>query len=62
MENRAAALALLGRITVALGDHHVPPTDEINWTHAGDMAETRKSLQALSDRLFAEGEYAPAER
>jgi hypothetical protein len=60
MEDRAAALALLERITAALENHDDPPADEINWGHGGDMAETRKSLQALSDRLFAEGEYAPA--
>jgi hypothetical protein len=58
MENRAAALALLERITVALENHDDVAADEINWSHAGDMAETRKSLQALSDRLFAEGEYS----
>lgn len=60
IENRAAALALLERIAAALKNHDDPPADEINWSHAGDMAQTRKSLQALSDRLFAEGEYAPA--
>ena len=62
MENRAAALALLERIAAALENHDDAPADKINWSHAGDMAETRKSLQALSDRLFAEGEYAPAAR
>jgi hypothetical protein len=60
MENRAAALALLERIHEALENHDDAPADAVNWSHAGDMAETRKSLQALSDRLFAEGEYAPA--
>jgi hypothetical protein len=25
------------------------------------MAQTRSDLQGISDRLFAEGEYAPAE-
>jgi hypothetical protein len=59
MENRAAALALLERIAAALENHDDAAADQINWTHAGDMAETRKSLQALADRLFAEGEYAP---
>jgi hypothetical protein len=59
IENRAAALALLERIAAALDNHDDAPPDAVDWSHAGDMAETRKILQALSDRLFAEGEYAP---
>jgi hypothetical protein len=31
----------------------------LHWGHVGDMAETERELQAISDRMFAGGEYAP---
>ena len=60
MEAHADALALIERIEVAIENHDDAPTPEqIHWGHVGDMVETRRMLQAISDRLFAEGEYAP---
>ena len=60
--HHAAALALLARITEAIANHDDAPVEDpdtdINWGHVGDIAETRKALQELSDRLFSEGEYA----
>ena len=34
------------------------PTRAIDWSHAGGMASIRSDLQAISDRLFSEGEYS----
>ena len=60
MENQAAALALVERIQAAIANHDTAPApEEIHWGHVGDMVETRKQLQAISDRLFTEGEYGP---
>ena len=60
--HHAAALALLARITEAIANHDDAPVEDpdtdITWGHVGDIAETRKALQELSDRLFSEGEYA----
>ena len=60
MESQTAALALVERIHEAIENHDTDPIPEqIHWGHVGDMVETARMLQAISDRLFAEGEYAP---
>jgi len=60
MENQTAALALIERIHEAIENHDtVPAPEQIHWGHVGDIAEIRSQLQAISDRLFFEGEYAP---
>ena len=60
--HHAATLALLARITEHLANHDDAPVEDpdtdITWGHVGDIAETRKTLQEISDRLFNEGEYA----
>jgi hypothetical protein len=62
MGHHAATLALLARITEHLANHDDTPVEDpdsaIHWGHVGDIAETRKTLQELSDRLFSEGEHA----
>ena len=62
MEHHAAALALIERIHDAIANHDDAPVEDpdtdITWGHVGDIAETRKALQEISDRLFSEGEYA----
>ena len=62
MGHHAATLALLARITDAIANHDDAPVEDpdadIDWGHVGDIAETRKALQELSDRLFSEGDYA----
>ena len=58
MAHHAAALALLARITEHLANHDDVPAEGLNWGHVVDIAETRKVLQELSDRLFSEGEHA----
>jgi hypothetical protein len=62
MEHHAAALALVARIHDALANHDDAPVEDpdtdINWGHVGDIAETRKALRELADRLFNEGEHA----
>jgi hypothetical protein len=58
MEHHAAALALLVRITEHLANHDDAPAEGLHWGHVGDIAETRRTLQELSDRLFSEGEFA----
>jgi len=61
MEHHAAAAALLERITEAVANHDLAPDPEaINWGTVGSMEKTRQDLQALSDWLFGEGEYAEA--
>lgn len=60
MEAHATALALIERIHEGIENHDTAPAPEdINWGDAGSMTETAKSLKAISDRLFAEGEHAP---
>lgn len=58
MGHHAATLALLERITEHIANHDDAPAESLHWGHVGDIAETRKTLQELADRLFAEGEYA----
>jgi len=58
MENLTAAQTLALNILGALDNHDVSPApDDIHWGHVGDIAETRRLLQEVSDSLFAEGEY-----
>jgi hypothetical protein len=60
MAAHADALALVERIHEAIENHDISPDpDALNWGHVGDIVETRRQLQAISDRLFSEGEYAP---
>jgi len=59
MVESTAALALIERLHEALAEHDDAPADAISWGDYAVMAETRRELQAISDRLFAEGEYAP---
>jgi len=56
MGHHAAALALLARITEHLANHDDAPADGLHWGHVGDIAETRRVLQELIDRLFNAGE------
>ena len=58
MGHHAAALALLARITEHLANHDDAPSEDLHWGHVGDIAETRRVLQELNDRLFNEGEFA----
>jgi hypothetical protein len=61
LEHHAAAVALISRIQVAVGNHDLAPDPEsISWGTVGSMEKTRGDLQALSDWLFDEGEYAEA--
>lgn len=30
-----------------------------DWTHVGDLAELKRELKAMTDRLYVRGEYAP---
>jgi hypothetical protein len=60
MAAHADALALIERIHEAIENHDdAPAPEQIHWGHVGDMVEIRRELQAISDRLFLEGEYAP---
>ena len=52
-------VALIDRIQVAVANHDLAPDPEaITWGTVGSMEKTRHDLQALSDWLFGEGEYA----
>lgn len=59
MAAHADALALIERIHEAIENHETADPETLHWGEVGDMVETRQMLQAISDRLFAEGEYAP---
>ena len=59
MVESTAALALIERLHEALAEHDDASAETISWGDYAVMAETRRELQAISDRLFAEGEYAP---
>ena len=59
LEHQAAAVALISRIQVAVAKHDLAPDPKaITWGTVGSMEKTRQDLQALSDWLFKEGEYA----
>jgi hypothetical protein len=61
LAHHAAAVALISRIQVAVANHDTAPDPEANsWGDVGSMEKTRHDLQALSDWLFSEGEYAEA--
>jgi len=51
------ATAIAYRIAEHLANDSWP--QGLSWGHVGDMAETVKGLRAVSDRIFAEGEYGP---
>jgi hypothetical protein len=53
------ATAIAYRIAEQLANGEFPKG--LDWGNVGDMAGTVKALRAVSDRMFAEGEYAPAE-
>lgn len=53
------ATAIAYRIAEQLANGEFPKG--LDWGNVEDMAETVKGLRAVSDRMFAEGEYAPAE-
>ena len=53
------AIDIAGRIHDRLADGEWP--EGLDWGDVGDMAETVRALRAVSDRLFAEGGYAPTE-
>jgi hypothetical protein len=60
MAAHADALALIERIHEAIENHDdAPAPEQINWSHVSEIGRTRGMLQAVSDCLFAEGEYAP---
>ena len=59
LEHHAAVVALISRIGVAVANHDLAPDPEaITWGTVSSMEATRHDLQALSDWLFDEGEYA----
>jgi len=59
MENLTAAQTLALNILGALDNHDTVDPETLDWGEVGDMVETRRQLQAIHDRMFAEGEYAP---
>jgi hypothetical protein len=60
MAAHADALALIERIQEAIENHDdAPAPEQIHWGHVGDIGRIREMLQAVSDCLFNEGEYAP---
>ena len=50
--------AMLARLQSLCADHFNWVPDEINWGHAGTMANYAEMLKAISDSAFQEGEFA----
>lgn len=61
-DRHALATALIARIGATISAQTLEEGEGVNWGHVGDMAETVRALQQISDRLHAEGEYAPENR
>jgi hypothetical protein len=53
------ATAIADRIAEELANGAFPKG--LDWGNVGDMAETVRGLRLVSDRMFGEGEHAPAE-
>ena len=53
---------ILSRLQEASDDHFGGNPDEINWSDAGFLSDIADSLQQVNDRVFNEGEYAPANK
>jgi len=60
MAAHTETLALIERIHEAIENHDdAPAPEQITWAHVAEIGRMRGMLQAVSDCLFAEGEYAP---
>ena len=61
--NLRVAHELAGRIADLLSEMELELGNDLpahlHWGHVGDIGETVNGLRAVSDRLFAESEYAP---
>jgi len=55
---RAQTLAL--DILGVLDNHETADPETLDWGEVGDMVEIRRGLQHIHDRLYRQGEYAPA--
>ena len=53
------AIEIAGHIHDRLADGMWP--EGLRWGDVGDMAEAVRDLRALSDRVFAEGDYTESE-
>ena len=53
---------ILSRLQQASDEHFNTNPDEINWSNAGFLSDIANSLQEVNDRVFNEGEYAPANK
>jgi len=60
MKANVEILDLLHDLTEIADEHFDLTPDEITWANVGDVTETRNALQAISDRIKGEGEYAAA--
>ncbi len=58
IEHKARIDEMLERLQTASAEHFETNPDEINWGHAGFLADIASDLQHITDRVFKEGEYA----
>jgi len=49
---------MLTRIGKANDNHYNVNTNEVHWGNVGDITGTAEDLQAITNSLFKEGEYA----
>jgi hypothetical protein len=49
---------MLARLQALSDEHFHASPEEINWGHAGDLADMSKTLREITDQAFQEGEYA----
>lgn len=52
------SLRILDRLQREMRREATRPSDDINWGDVGSANDIRRALQALSDQVFSEGEYA----
>ena len=60
LKNLTTAQTLALDILGVLDNHETADPETFDWGHVGDMVEIRRGLQHIHDRLYRQGEYAPA--
>jgi len=58
LTRKAEIDTMLARLQALSDEHFHASPGEINWGHAGDLADISKNLREITDQAFQEGEYA----
>jgi hypothetical protein len=57
LTRKAEIDSMLARLQALSDEHFHASPEEINWGHAGDLADMAKNLREITDQAFQEGEY-----